>query len=209
MAQIVGWKDIQYSEAAEKALSELKKGQLLAVQMKHVSNGKIQVEFAERIDAPNATNNLLGLFNKSDERFSNRGPRRMWLTTQPQDLKELLGLELAADTPHADILTVVTDIKGFKPALQITEVIESQLSESQQMSKNYDVKRAGKDGNFFYCEATGERVFQYIDLVGLAPGQEVNHSYIKGAFKPATNVISSAINSAQSAMTGAADGPRI
>lgn len=203
MKQIVGWKDIPYSEQAEKALAELKKGEVLAVRAKHVKNGKIQIEFAQRIDAPTATNNLLGAFNASDNRFSNRGPRRTWLTAEPVDAKKLLGLELSDDVAHADILNVVSSINGFIPALQITEKLESELTDSQAMAKENYLKQAGAGGNFFYAEGSNERVCQFVDLVGLNPGQEVNHTYIKGAFKSATNVIGSAVTTAQGAMSDA------
>lgn len=187
---IIGWKNIPYSDAAQKALADLPKGKVLAVRMKHVNGGKIQIEFAQRIDSPSGgAVNLLGAFNASDDRFSNRGPRRVWLSVQPTELESLLGLTLADDTPHADIIkefnSIVVGGQTLTPAIQITEIKEGDLNERMSAAKENYLKRAGKDGNYFYASDDNQRVAQVLSLVGLTEGQTPNHTYIEGSFKSA------------------------
>ena len=49
------------------SLDTLNSGDSLLVSSRQVANGKIQLEVAERLEGGSSSNNLLGMFNKSDE----------------------------------------------------------------------------------------------------------------------------------------------
>ena len=59
------------------SIDSLKKGDTLLVGARKVSNGKIQMEFAEIIQSADRALSALTVLNKSDDRFSSRA-RRAW-----------------------------------------------------------------------------------------------------------------------------------
>jgi len=190
METLIGWKDIAYSPEAEQALQNLKKGEVLAVRMKAVKNGKIQIEFAEKISTPNPVRSALGLLNKSDKRFNfSSGARRSWETAEPADLKALFGFELPEGESHSEILKVLPSVDGNVFRLQVIEKLESELNENQMEYKDNYLKRAGKEGNYFYTPE-GHRVAVIVNLVTAPIGTEITHTYLKGAFASSEQVLS-------------------
>lgn len=191
MDTLIGWKDITYSPEAEKALQELKEGKTMAVRMKHVANGKVQIEFAQKFNSPNPVKSALGLLNKSDDRFNfSSGARRAWETGQPEDIKALFGFEIPEGKDSVEILKTLPEVNGNEFSLQIIEVTESQYRERNSARTNPDaeeyiinkLKRAGSDGHFFYTE-TGERVISEPMLVVAPKGVAIENTYLKGSFK--------------------------
>lgn len=183
MAQLVKWKDIDYSPKAEKALMELPKGKVMLVRMNRVSNGKIQLEFAEKIDNPNPVRSALGLLNKSDKRFNfSTGARRSWETAEPADVKALFGVEIPEDESHVEVLQVLPTHNGLEFRIQITEITEDKLSASQKEYADNYLKRAGKDGSYFYTPS-GLRVASIASLVTAPIGTEINHTYLEGSYR--------------------------
>lgn len=190
--QIVGWKKIPYSEQAMVALEQLPKGKTMAVRVKHVKNGKIQIEFAQKIDSADSSVNVLSIFNKSDKRFSQNGPRRTWLTAEKADALKIAGIKLDDSVPYQEILKVMDTYQGLEYNLKITEKLESEYTSEEINSDVLNFKRAGKDGNFFYSK-NGQRVVQEIDLVLTQPGVPVAHSYIEGTYEKSSNIVTSLI----------------
>ena len=78
------------------SLSTLKAGEVLLVHARQVAGGKVQLELAEKI-ATSETLNPLSIFNKSDSRFSSGGARRAWLTAEPSDATEYLGIDVSTE----------------------------------------------------------------------------------------------------------------
>ena len=78
------------------SLQGLQAGQCLMIQARKVKGGKIQIEFGEIIDS-GRTINPLGMFNKSDDRFNvGNKARRAWLTAEPKDASNLLGIDMSS-----------------------------------------------------------------------------------------------------------------
>jgi hypothetical protein len=142
-------------------VKNIKKGQVLLVNAKGVSGGKIQLEFAEIIKSPFAkTNNsksLTARANASDERFQQEKPRRGWLTGVPKDLSELLGMELEemakGEITEFNVLDPLVD--GERVRLEIIETTEPNDYQASNIDKT--AKKAGKDGD--YIMHGGEHIF--------------------------------------------------
>jgi hypothetical protein len=134
------------------SLDTLNPGNSLLVSSRKVANGKIQLELAERLEG-GAGANPLGIFNKSDERFSQGGARRAWLTCEPSDASEILSVDLSSgyttnERGHeVKALNVLNPVaQGQSLRVQITETTEP--SEYQSMNLETAAKRRGKDGEF-------------------------------------------------------------
>lgn len=180
---ILTWNEVEYTAAAQTALKALTPTSgVLAVCMKKVNGGKIQVEFAQKIDKANTTINVLALLNASDERFNQSGPARTWVTTEPTDLKAMFGFEMTEEEEYKEILTFLPELNGNVFGLQIIEVPESKLpSRFQGEYLESNIKRAGKDGEFFYLKNSEERVGRYVELSAAPVGQKIEHTLIMDA----------------------------
>ena len=166
------------------SLETLTPGNSLLVQAIKVANGKVQLEFAERLDGGSNGSNPLGAFNKSDERFSQGGARRSWLTSEPNDAAELLGIDLSGgySTDERGRETKVLNIAnpsvgGQQLRLQVTETVEP--SEWQAMNIETAAKRRGKDGD--YITHQGMYIFANTSMVYGEP----KHTFLE-ADAPAT-----------------------
>ena len=77
------------------SVETLKQGQTLLVSARKVGGDKVHMEFAEVI--PNGKGqNILGILNASDERFS-ANARRAWVTAEPADATKTFGINLGID----------------------------------------------------------------------------------------------------------------
>ena len=133
-------------------LETLTPGNSLLVQAIQVANGKIQLEVAERLEGA-AQANPLAVFNKSDERFSQGGARRAWLTCEPKDASELLGVDLTDGYAMGDNGKQVKSLNIANPSVngtalrvQITETVEP--TEWQMANLSTAAKRRGKEGDY-------------------------------------------------------------
>lgn len=186
------WAEIEYSDAAKEFLKNLPKGQVGIVRARHVNGDKIQIEFAQKLDSPTTNRNAVSIFNASDARFSQNGPRRAWVSATAIDAMRIANISITDEESHKEILKPMGSFNGNSFSLQITEKLESELNENQKNNLNNYLKRAGKEGSFFHAE-NGERVAQIIDLVIVEPGKSVNHTYISGDYKSTANVVGSLI----------------
>lgn len=115
-----------------------------------VKNGKVQLAFSQ-IVATGAGTNVLGLLNKSDDRFNQQKPRYSWMTAEKADVLEQFGIDLSG-LAEGEVL----EIGQVDPRLASNPdaSLNIQISETTEGSE-YDVanfetraKRAGKDGDF-------------------------------------------------------------
>ena len=166
------------------SLDTLNPGDSLLVSSRRVANGKIQLEVAERLEGGSSSNNLLGMFNKSDERFTQGGARRAWLTCEPSDAAEILGIDLSdgytTDERGRDIkpLNVLNpSMGGTVLHVQVNESTEP--SEYQAMNIETAAKRRGKDGDFITHQ--GMYIFANTQVVS----GEAQHTFLE-ADAPAT-----------------------
>lgn len=137
------------------SLSTLKPGQTLLVNARKVANGKIQLEFAEVLDNARAEN-ILGMFNASDERFSNGvGARRHWMSVQPDSASSLLGIDFSkGDYQLNNNGHEVMELNVLNPTVEgkrlRVQIVETTKPRNEWEAENFETraKRKGKNGDF-------------------------------------------------------------
>jgi hypothetical protein len=141
------------------SLQGLQAGQCLMIQARKVKGGKVQIEFGEIIDS-GRTVNPLGMFNKSDDRFNvGNKARRAWLTAEPKDASNLLGIDMSSaadwttdqlgnEVLELNVLTPVVNINGTTHQLKVEIVETVEPTEYQAANLQTSAKRKGKDGDF-------------------------------------------------------------
>ncbi len=143
-------------------LATLKPGTSLLVHARRVANGKVQLELAERVETgTGSSNDPLAMFNKSDDRFSARGARRAWITVEPVDATELLGIDLTSGYNDADergrelkvlnVLSPTATEDAIPLRVQITETVTPDDYQMENVEET--AKRAGEDGDFITHKA--------------------------------------------------------
>ena len=166
------------------SLQGLQAGQTLLLQARKVNGGKIQLEFAEIVKQQSAAANPLALFNKSDDRFSQGGARRAWLTAEAKDASTYLGIDL---TDNADwevdqmgreilplnIINPFAVIQGMSYDLKV-QVVET-VTPTDWQASNIEVsaKRRGKDGD--YITHKGMYIFANTSVVF----NKANHVFLE------------------------------
>lgn len=140
------------------SLANLQANQVLMLQARKVRGGKIQIEFAEVIDS-GRTVNPLGLFNKSDDRFSSNKARRAWLTAESKDASKLLGIDfsdaadwitdsLGNEVLELNVLNPTVNVNGTVHTLKVQITETTTPTEYQAANLQTAAKRKGKDGDF-------------------------------------------------------------
>ena len=139
------------------SLDTLKSGETLLVSARQVANGKISLEFAEKISTKNRPVSALTILNASDDRFSS-GARRGWATAEPVDASNALGINFGDDGEWyssdrgemMDLDVLNPEFNGTRFRVQITETTEP--TEWQAENVERAAKRAGKDGDYITHE---------------------------------------------------------
>ena len=138
------------------SLSTLKEGQTILINGRKVKGDKIKLEFGEIIKSPNSgQSSILGELNFDDERFTNSGVRRSWMTGTVEGINKVLGIRL--DTTSGWYMTekvemVDLDIlnpchtDGTRLRMLVTETTEP--TEYQQENVDTTCMRRGKDGDY-------------------------------------------------------------
>ena len=138
------------------SLSTLKEGQTILINGRKVKGDKIKLEFGEIIKSPNSgQSSILGELNFDDERFTNSGVRRSWMTGTVEGINKVLGIRLdttsdwymteKGEMVDLDILNPVhTD--GIRLRMLVTETTEP--TEYQQENVDTTCMRRGKDGDY-------------------------------------------------------------
>lgn len=167
------------------SLQGLQAGQTLLFQARKVANGKIQLEFAEVVSNGPASVNPLGLFNKSDDRFSSGGARRAWLTAEPKDASIYLGIDLTESNPswtinqmgqetlELNILNPVAIINGEAIVLKVQVTETTEPTDWQASNISQSAKRRGKNGDFITHQ--GMYIFANTQVVF----REAKHTFLE------------------------------
>jgi len=151
------------------SLDTLKQGDTLLVDARQVNGGKVQLEFAEIISTTSTNKgvNLLGLINKSDDRFSSNA-RRAWMTGEPSDIGDAFGIDLGANAAwYASEKGEMLELNVLNPIVQdlrcrviVTETITP--DEYQEANIEKKAKRKGKEGPFI--THNGNYIFSNTDV---------------------------------------------
>jgi hypothetical protein len=178
------------------SLQGLQMGQTLLLQARKVNGGKIQLEFAEIVQSRSNTVNPLALFNKSDDRFSQAGARRAWLTAEQKDASAYLGVDVSDNAPWTvdamgrevlilNIINPTITINGEQRSLkvQVTETVTPTDWQAQNIDTS--AKRRGKDGAFIthkgcYIFANTSVVFDKAEHVFLEADAAASNSSMSG-----------------------------
>ena len=137
------------------SLDTLKAGNTLLVEAKQVNGGKIQIEFVEIIQTgdKNTGINLLGLLNKSDDRFSSNA-RRAWMVGEAVDISESFGIDVGPgaswyakdNTEFLELNILNPVVQGYKCKIVVTETTTP--TEWQADNIETKAKRKGKGGDY-------------------------------------------------------------
>lgn len=167
-------------------------GDVYLTTARKVNGGKIQLELLEVIPQ---NVNPLGLFNRSDERFSSVKPTRAWLTAEPDDARRLMGIDLEVIEPDTytkhDGSTIEVypigipnpvAIEGkmkYELKVQITESTDIDEVFPNESSKKYALEnlneKVKKHGNGGFLFKDGEPIFRTTTVVF----DKANHTYCK------------------------------
>ena len=165
-------------------LNALKTGETLLVQALKTKNpNKVQLELAERVRAVEGNaGSLLGMLNKSDERFTS-GARRAWMTAEIADVAELLDINVGDDADWTltetgkDVLLLGIlnpEIQDMRLRLQINETVEP--TEWQAENTDTAAKRKGAEGEFI--KHKGQYIFSNTEVVLMKKGESPAHTVL-------------------------------
>jgi hypothetical protein len=176
-------------------LSSLQVGETLLTQARKISNGKIQLEFAEKVTAKDRPLSALTVLNASDVRFSS-GARRGWATAEIEDASEVFDVNFgddgewfmgetasgkSAELMELNILNPEFNNTRFRVrVVESTEPTASQQKYADELGVDVietQAKRAGKGGD--YILHNGEHIFMnsYVDL--LPHSDDPAHVFLK------------------------------
>jgi|21_taG_2_1085346.scaffolds.fasta_scaffold00791_18 hypothetical protein len=165
------------------SLNELQVGETLLTVARKVSNGKIQLEFAEKVTAKDRPMSALTVLNASDSRFSS-GARRGWATAEVADASDIFNInfgddgewfmgETASGKPaeflQLNILNPEFNNLRFRVrVVESTEPTDSQKKYADEIGVDVvdtQAKRAGKGGDYILHK--GQHIFMnsYVDLL--------------------------------------------
>lgn len=163
------------------SLDTLKVGETLLISARQINNGKISLEFAEKITAKDRPVSALTVLNASDDRFSS-GARRGWATAEPLDASKAFDVNFGDDGEwytsergemmDLDILNPTFNDVRFR--VQITETTEPTEWQAENLERA--AKRAGKDGD--YITHKGDYIFSNSDIILLPEGEDANHTWL-------------------------------
>tara|TARA_R110000850_G_scaffold94756_1_gene199540 strand:- start:83 stop:706 length:624 start_codon:yes stop_codon:yes gene_type:complete len=184
MSTTTGWKAIELSELAKAAIAALKEGTVLAVRMRNVTSSddnlpKVQIEFAEKINDGIRVKTAASMFNALDSRFSS-GAQRVWETADLAIAEAMFGS--MGDSDNIEILKPMETINGEDFRIQLTEDVESSLTEKEAPYRDNYLKRKGKEGDYFYTPS-GERVISRKRLVQITTGTNPVNTYLEGVYR--------------------------
>lgn len=165
------------------SLSTLKEGQTILINGKKIKGDKIKLEFGEIIHSEGQTKqtSILGELNFDDDRFTNSGVRRAWISGTVEGINKVLGIRLdttsewymseKGEQVDLDILNPVhTD--GTRLRMLIEETTEP--DKYQQDNIDTTCKRKGKDGD--YITHQGSNVWSNTSIV--KTDDNVEHTWL-------------------------------
>ena len=179
------------------SIEALKQGETLLVEARKVANGKIQVEFAELLNTGARAKNALSVLNKSDDRFSGGKPRRAWVTAEPADVGELLGVDLGDtgawyEADRRGKVMEVLDLNILNPVdfdgERFRIVCEETLTPSEYHAQDPEryAKKKGKDGDLILHN--GCYVFSYTHVHVTDEPTDDMHTWLKSDVSSSTSI---------------------
>jgi len=169
------------------SLDTLKPNETLLLQARKVSNGKIQLEVAESVQVSDRPMNVLGMLNKSDDRFKSNA-RRTWITAEPTDATDLFGIEFGAEaewymgTSKAGSEVELLDLNILNPVINdmrcrilITETIDATDWQAENIERS--AKRKGAEGEFITHDSN--YIFSNTTLVLTNEDTKEMHTFLK------------------------------
>lgn len=168
----------------------------LITAIKAVNNGKVQLELSEN----KQTNNVLGLLNASDDRFSNSS-RKAWITGEPTDVKANFPAlasaidDVMAKGPGTSTKTKIAAIlpNGIELRVEVRESFDP-LDDYQKANITRSVKQNPSKGTVLLCD--GKPIFSKTFVVGNEPNDarithngEMPIAEFNAQFAAATNTV--------------------
>lgn len=167
-------------------IQDLQTGDVLLIGARKVSNGKIQLEFAEKIQTEDRAISALSILNASDSRFSS-GARRAWVTAEAGDSSERFNINFGDDGEwyqtdkglemDLNILNPYLDLNGVVYDFRVQVIETTEPTEWQEENAEKAAKRKGKDGD--YITHDGEHIFSNTTVILALPGATVKHVWLE------------------------------
>lgn len=168
-------------------LDTLKPNDTLLLQARKVANGKIQLEVAESIQVSDRPMNVLGMLNKSDDRFKSNA-RRTWITAEPTDASELFKVDFGMEAgwymgeSKAGTQVELLDLNILNPVINdmrcrilVTETIEPTDWQAENVERA--AKRKGAEGEFITHDSN--YIFSNTTLVLTNEDTKSMHTFLK------------------------------
>lgn len=179
---------------------DLKPGQSLLTRVRKIGGGKFEIELAELVQKPGATNNIAALLNKSDDRFKQASARRAWQGAEANELKEFFGIDCKnIDEDGEDVNILNPEINGVQLRVQILESTEPfddyQAENPEKAVKQYE----DEDGTTMYLRTPeGSYIYTKSRIVG---GENVKHEFVAHDNKMTTDELDVEVEAAVAAKT--------
>jgi len=176
-------------------LSSLQVGETLLTQARKVSNGKIQLEFAEKVTAKDRPLSALTVLNASDVRFSS-GARRGWATAEIADASEVFDVNFGDDgdwvlgetasgksAEFLQLNILNPEFNNLRFRVRVVESTEPTASQQKYADElgvdvtDTQAKRAGKGGDHILHQGNHIFMNSYVDL--LPVDENPQHIFLK------------------------------
>ena len=176
-------------------LSSLQVGETLLTQARKIANGKIQLEFAEKVTAKDRPLSALTVLNASDVRFSS-GARRGWATAEIEDASNVFGINFGDDgdwvmgetlsgksAEFLQLNILNPEFNNLRFRVRVVESTEPTASQQKYADElgvdviDTQAKRAGKGGDHILHQGNHIFMNSYVDLLPLNDNPE--HIFLK------------------------------
>lgn len=162
----------------DSTINDMNEDEVFILTTRPVGGGKVQLEFAEIIPTPASEGNVLGEFNKSDERFSGRAARRAWLSAEPEDVQRILPEIMSEVRECLDSGEKV--FVGYKnPQMPNGDSLKIQVEESHTPENEWEMnnldRSAKQNGEGEHLLKDGKLIFSHTSVVR----RKANHVFIE------------------------------
>jgi hypothetical protein len=168
-------------------LTKLNVGDVAITRVRKVSNGKIEVEFAEKMqrEANNSTLNVLSLLNAGDPAFEQKA-RRAWVIGTADNVAKLFNLDEAklvalkydevtnkGESLEVFIKNPSIEVSGIKYNYRVVIEETTTPTDFQLANVQTSAKKRGKDGDFI--TSNGKYIFSNTVVRGIREGEATPH----------------------------------
>ena len=160
------------TEQIKQAVEQLQDKEMIILTIETTSTDKLSIQVAQHVSNPNQEGDLLYLLNKSDERFK-RKPRRVWLSTEPSDAKELFPtLSQEIDSVVESGKPVFIGNKKLPTEMGLNIEIRDHQSPSESDLENID-SAAKKTSSGQFMLKNGEPIFTKLKVFPREPNHQI------------------------------------